>query len=245
LLSKTKLLGLATLFMTLRAMAGPADYMYLPVITKGEREIDFKYGTSKNDESVRKHVSKLGLGYAPTDYWFTEVYATRESEGEHGLTIAEWENKFQFTETGKYPFEVGMITEIEAPIQKNNPYEVKLGPLFQTDINRIQLNANFLFERKFGPNPEHEKFITEFGYQFQTKYRYRKEFEFGVQGFGEVGEWNSWDNHKNQNHRWGPAVFGKLNLGSTQKIKYNAAVLYGVSEAAPDHTYRMQLEYEF
>ena len=200
MLSKTKLLGLATLFMTLRAMAGPADYMYLPVITKGEREIDFKYGTSKNDESVRKHVSKLGLGYAPTDYWFTEVYATRESEGEHGLTIAEWENKFQFTETGKYPFEVGMITEIEAPIQKNNPYEVKLGPLFQTDINRIQLNANFLFERKFGPNPEHEKFITEFGYQFQTKYRYRKEFEFGVQGFGEVGEWNSWDNHKNQNH---------------------------------------------
>ena len=181
MLSKTKLLGLATLFMTLRAMAGPADYMYLPVITKGEREIDFKYGTSKNDESVRKHVSKLGLGYAPTDYWFTEVYATRESEGEHGLTIAEWENKFQFTETGKYPFEVGMITEIEAPIQKNNPYEVKLGPLFQTDINRIQLNANFLFERKFGPNPEHEKFITEFGYQFQTKYRYRKEFEFGVQ----------------------------------------------------------------
>ena len=245
MLSKTKLLGLATLFMTLRAMAGPADYMYLPVITKGEREIDFKYGTSKNDESVRKHVSKLGLGYAPTDYWFTEVYATRESEGEHGLTIAEWENKFQFTETGKYPFEVGMITEIEAPIQKNNPYEVKLGPLFQTDINRIQLNANFLFERKFGPNPEHEKFITEFGYQFQTKYRYRKEFEFGVQGFGEVGEWNSWDNHKNQNHRWGPAVFGKLNLGSTQKIKYNAAVLYGVSEAAPNHTYRMQLEYEF
>lgn len=245
MLSKTKLLGLAAFFITAQAIAGPADYMYLPVITKGEKEIDFKYGTSKNDEGVRKHVSKLGLGYAPTDYWFTEVYATRESEGGQGLTIAEWENKFQFTETGKYPFEIGMITEIEAPLQKNNPYEVKLGPLFQTDIDRIQLNANFLFERKFGSNPEHEKFITEFGYQFQTKYRYRKEFEFGVQGFGEVGEWNSWDNHKAQNHRWGPAVFGKINVGSAQKFKYNAAVLYGVSEAAPDHTYRMQLEYEF
>jgi len=245
LLNKSKLLFTLTLFAAEHVFAGPADYMYLPVITKGEREIDFKYGTSKNDEGVRKSVSKLGLGYAPTDYWFTEVYATREKEGEAGLTIAEWENKFQFTETGKYPFEIGMITEIEAPLQKHNPYELKLGPLFQTDINRVQLNANFLFERKFGPNPENEKYVTELGYQFQTKYRYRKEFEFGVQGFGEVGEWRSWDNHKNQNHRWGPAVFGKFNAGPTQKFKYNAAVLYGLSDAAPDHTYRMQLEYEF
>ncbi|MSQ80743.1 MAG: hypothetical protein EXR41_03405 [Candidatus Methylopumilus sp.] len=245
MLSKLKLALAFTLLASAKVFSGPADYMYLPVITKGEREIDFKYGTSKNDSGVRKNVSKLGLGYSPTDYWFTEVYAMREKEGGHGLTIAEWENKFQFTETGKYLFEVGMITEIEAPLQKHNPYELKLGPLFQTDINRVQLNANFLFEREFGPNPKHEKRITELGYQFQTKYRYRKEFEFGLQGFGELGEWNDWDKYKNQNHRWGPAVFGKINIGAAQKFKYNAALLYGVNDAAPNYTSRMQLEYEF
>ena len=81
--------------------------------------------------------------------------------------------------------------------------------------------------------------------QFQTKYRYKKEFEFGIQGFGEVGEWDNWKQSNLQNHRWGPAVFGKIGLDNLTKIKYNAAILYGVSSAAPDHTYRMQLEYEF
>jgi hypothetical protein len=34
-------------------------------------------------------------------------------------------------------------------------------------------------------------------------------------------------------------------LGNKQAIKYNAAWLLGASSAAPDHTFRLQAEYEF
>ncbi len=227
------------------AAAGPADYVYVPAVEYGEKEIDFKFGTAKNQEGERKTVTTLGFGYGITEYWFSEVYLKREREGSEGLTIGEWENKFQLTETGKYPVDIGLITEIEAPLSNSHePYEFKIGPLFQTEFGKLQLNGNVLFERTFGGDSD-EKHITEMGYQWQVKYRWKPELEFGAQGFGEMGEWNHWENSDEQNHRMGPAVFGKIALGQKQAIKYNAAYLYGTSDAAPDHTFRMQVEYEF
>jgi hypothetical protein len=221
--------------------AGPADYIYLPIVEYGEKEIDFKFGTAKQQNGERKQVSSLGFGYGVTEYWFTEVYFKHEREGGDSLTLGEWENKFQITETGKYPVDLGLVVEIEAPLNKNEAYEFKLAPLMQTEFGKVQLNGNLVFERTFGPGDH----ITEMGYQWQTKYRWKPSFEFGLQGFGEIGEWDHWDASDEQNHRLGPAVFGKIGLGTKQAIKYNAALLFGASEAAPDHTFRMQVEYEF
>ncbi len=228
------------------ASAGPADYVYTPTVEYGEKEIDFKFGTAKQPDGSRATVTSLGLGYGATEYWFTELYLKREREGSEKLTLVEWENKFQLTETGKYPVDIGLITEIEAPINNGKePYEFKIGPLFQTEFGKTQLNANLLFERKFGPKDADDKYVTELGYQWQAKYRWKPEFEFGLQGMGEMGEWNNVDQSNAQNHRIGPAVFGKLAVGQKQAIKYNAALLFGTSQAAPDHTFRLQAEYEF
>lgn len=227
------------------AVAGPADYVYTPTVEHGEKEIDFKFGTAREPDGTRTRVTSLGLGYGATEYWFTEVYLKREREGSEGLTLAEWENKFQLTETGKYWVDIGLIMEIEAPLSNGDePWEFKTGPLFQTESGKMQYNANLLFERKFGGDDD-EDHITEMGYQWQVKYRWKPSFEFGAQGMGEMGEWNHWETSDEQNHRLGPAIFGKLDLGQHHKIKYNAAMLYGVSDAAPDQTFRMQAEYEF
>ena len=71
------------------------------------------------------------------------------------------------------------------------------------------------------------------------------EFEYGLQGFGEMGKWDQWSSQDERVHKVGPAVFGKLPLGGRQAIRYNAAWLVGASNAAPDNTFRMQVEYEF
>jgi len=227
-------------------LAGPADYVYTPMVEQGEKEIDFKSGTAKQLDGTRSTVNSMGFGYGASEYWFTEVYLKREKSGSDGLSIVEWENKFQVTETGKYPVDIGLITEIEVPMNNNKaPYEFKFGPLFQTEFGHVQLNGNLLFERKFGRNETNEPQNTEFGYQWQAKYRFKPEFELGMQGMGETGAWNDWSNASNQNHRFGPAVFGKVKLAPKQAIKYNAAVLFGSSQVAPNHTLRLQVEYEF
>ena len=240
-----KLIAFLGLFYVGNAVAGPADYVYTPLVEQGEKEIDFKFGTAKEQDGSHTNVTSLGFGYGATDYWFTELYLKRESEAGEGLTIGEWENKFQLTETGKYAVDVGLITEIEAPLSNSKePWELKVGPLFQTEFGKLQLNGNVLFERKIGRDDD-ETHITEMGYQWQVKYRLQPTFEFGAQGFGEMGEWDHWEDASEQNHRMGPAVFGKIALGNKQAIKYNAAWLFGVSDAAADNTFRMQVEYEF
>ncbi|OYW38857.1 MAG: hypothetical protein B7Z35_05880 [Hydrogenophilales bacterium 12-61-10] len=224
--------------------AGPADYVYMPTVDYGEKEIDFKFGTAEQPSGETKQVASLGLGYGATDWWFTEVYIKTEHESPAPrLNILELENKFQLTETGKYPLEVGLITEFEFPLnQEGEPYEFKFGPLFQTEFDKLQLNGNLLLETKFGEGNPTE---TAFLYQWQAKYRWHKEFEFGLQGFGETGEWDDWAQSDEQEYKMGPAIFGKVQAGDHAAIKYNAAWLIGMTDATPDNTFRVQVEYEF
>lgn len=228
------------------ASAGPADYVYTPTVEFGERELDVKYGTATPLAGNRAQVASIGIGYGAKEYWFTEVYLKQERNGTQNFTLAEWENKFQLTDTGKYPVDIGFVTELEAPISGRAPWEIRLGPLLQTEFGKIQLNGNLLFERAFGMADEDGvAFSTNLGYQWQAKYRWQPTLEIGMQGLGEVGKWNHWSKQGDQNHRMGPAVFGKFALGDRQAIKYNAAWLIRASNAAPNHTFRMQLEYEF
>lgn len=228
------------------AYASPADYVYTPAVAQGEREIDVKYGTASPVAGSSAQAFSLGFGYGATQSWFTEVYLKQERYGTQNATLAEWENKFQLTETGEYPVDIGLVTELEAPLSSHVPWEFRSGPLLQKEFGKLQLNANLLFVRAFGKMDETGvPFSTNLAYQWQAKYRWQPVLEFGLQGMGEVGKWNSWYPQAEQNHRMGPAIFGKLPLGNRQAIKYNAAWLFGASAATPNHTFRMQLEYEY
>jgi hypothetical protein len=234
------------IFCVTNAVAGAADYVYTPLVEYGEHEIDSKFGATSPVGGNRSQGISIGYGYGAKEYWFTEVYLKQERTGGDIANLAEWENKFQFTDTGKYPVDVGLITELEAPLSANTPWEFKLGPLFQTEFGKLQLNGNLLFERAFGSADESgEPYSTNFSYQWQAKYRLQPTLEFGVQGLGELGKWNNWSKSSQQSHRIGPAIFGKFALGNRRAIKYNAAWLLGTGNAAPGNTFRMQVEYEY
>lgn len=226
--------------------AGPADYVYTTNVDYGERELDIKLGAATPAGGTRAQAITIGLGYGMKEYWFTEAYLKQERIGGKNFTLVEWENKFKFTETGKYPVDVGLITELAAPLAGNGPWELRVGPLLQTEFGKLQLNSNLLFERAFGKADESGvPFTTNIGYQLQAKYRLQRTFEFGVQALGEMGTWNHWSKQVDQNHRIGPAIFGKFALGNQQAIKYNAAWLIGTTRVAPKHTLRVQIEHEF
>jgi hypothetical protein len=236
--------GAAALSFSTLCAAGPSDYVYMPSVEYGEREIDFKAGRANTHDADQESAASLGFGYGATQRWFTEFYAKYESAGSGATHFDawEWENKFQLTETGQYPVDVGFVVELERPQDHDEGYEVRFGPLFQTEFGKVQLNGNLLFERNYrasvgGP--------MQFGYQWQAKYRWMEALEFGLQGFGDVGAWDDWDPSAQQSHRFGPAVFGKIPVGVHKAIRYNAALLLKASSGAPNNTFRMQIEYEF
>ena len=118
---------------------------------------------------------------------------------------------------------------------------IEIGPLIKTEVGKVQFNFNPLFERHVRAEEDGE---TELSYQWQVKFRHAQAFEFGLQGFGEVGEWNDWEESEDQEHMAGPAVFGKLPVGE-HALKYDAALLFGLNDHTADNTLRVRLEYEF
>lgn len=226
------------------ASAGPSDYVYMPTVEYGEREIDFKLGSARKASEPSESAASLGFGYGATEWWFTELYVKykRENGERTRYDAIEWENKFQLTESGRYPLDIGFLIEVERPRNRDEGWEVTWGPLLQTELGRFQLNGNLLFQRSYRVEAAAD---TELKYQYQAKYRWKREFEFGLQGFGELGKWNDWAPRDERSHRVGPAVFGKLPLGGREAIRYNAAWLFGTSSAAPDRSFRLQVEYEF
>lgn len=231
---------------TLPALAGPSDYVRTPGVEYGERELELKFGRAKEPNGEHESAAALGFGFGATEFWFTELYLKYEKEGSQGtkLEAVEWENKFQLTEPGKYPVDVGFFAELEVPREHGEAYEFAFGPMFQTDFGKVQLNGNLVFERKFR-GPSDEEHHLEMLYQWQAKYRLQPTFEFGLQGFGELGKWDDWAPHNEQFHNFGPAIFGKIPLGDKHALKYDAALLFPATSATPDRTFRFQTEYEF
>lgn len=225
------------------AFAGPADYVFMPSVSYGEREIDFKYGAASKKYEPSQQAASLGFGYGATSWWFTELYVKGEREGaQNRFDALEWENKFQLTETGKYPVDIGFIAEFELPRDRSEGNEFRFGPLLQTEFDLVQLNFNPLLtniSRAVEGNG------TYFGYQWQVKYRWQQALEFGAQGFGDMGRWDHVAPMSEQSHRMGPALFGKYNLGGRQAIVWNAALLFGLTAESPDFNFRMQAEYEY
>ena len=205
-------------------------------------------GTISRPNQSRESAASIGYGYGVTQNWFTELYVKYKREDSTGTGAAtfmdafEWENKFQLTEPGKYPVDTGLLLEIERPRDHSEGYEVKFGPLFQTEFDKIQVNTNLFFKRNYQADFSNP---LELSYQWQVKYRWQQQFEYGAQGFGEVGKWDHWAPRDEQSHRYGPAIFGKISVGDRKAIKYNVSYLIDASKVTRSNTVRTQIEYEY
>jgi hypothetical protein len=238
------LAALCPLLIPVLAHAGANDYVHTPIVEEGEKEIDFKWGVERHRHEPSGNATSIGFGYGVNSWWATELYGKwhRDPGSASGFDAWEWENKFQLAPTGKYPVDVGFLLEIERPKDRGEGYELTYGPLLQSEWGLVQANFNLLVEKHVRAT---EQFDTELKYEAQVKYRASETFEWGAQAFGEFGQWNHWSASSQQEHRIGPAIFGKVKAGATQAIRYNAALLFGTTSASPRTSLRVQAEYEF
>src|SRR2546426_141412 len=54
---------LASLMQAPPLRAAPSDYVFLPSVSYGERELDFKAGSARNPDEPRQSAGSLGFGY--------------------------------------------------------------------------------------------------------------------------------------------------------------------------------------
>jgi len=230
------------------ALADANDYVLDLDFTGGEREVDTKLGAASAAPNGTRaaEAAAVSLGTGVNDYWFTEFYlqfaSPTAANRAAGFDAISWENVVRFAQPGEWPVDLGALLEVERPRAGTQGLTLTAGPMLQTDFDRLQVNVNLWFSRVVdGDN----NIPTQMGYQFQLKYRSDPALEFGMQALGDVGSWNRWGNPEGQSHRLGPALFGRHKLGPRRTLSYNAAVLVGASNGAPDTTVRAQFDIEF
>jgi hypothetical protein len=224
------------------ANADPAGEVHLPTVVQGELEFEllggYQWWRNGEDDRERQFVGEIGYGVTP--WWKTElgVGTTRVPGESYKLDEVEWENIFALTEPGRYWLDLGLFAELayDHPERRN---AIALGPMFQKEIDAFQGNLNVFFERELGSSTEPGAAIN---YEWQIKWRGNPRFEPGAQGFGTLGRTSDFG-HRTQSNI-GPAFFGQVPTGGRSKLKYDAAVLFGLNKSTPDTTLRFEIEYE-
>jgi len=247
------LAGMALLMAAERSLAvNAADYLFTPIVTQGEREIDLYGGSGSSGEKTHAESNAgIGFGYGLTQHWFTELdieYRWQSPVGT-GLDAFEWENILQIGEPGQWPVDIGILCNVEKPYEasrnssKTEGTSIRFGPLLQKDIGKVEVNLNLLLTHFFQSDVFSS---TQFAYQGQIKYRYSLPLEVGIQAFGRFSSGaQSWAPYPQQVLRVGPVVLGRLRLPQERSLSYNVGFLMGTTQHSPDQTLRLQIEYEF
>ncbi|MDX2073815.1 MAG: FTR1 family protein [Alphaproteobacteria bacterium] len=212
-----------------------------PYVEEGMLEIETKnrvdFDSRSSEDGFRQHV--IGVGYGFTSWWGAELEGEWEKEPNDGYRYkaTEVENTFQFTDQGEYFVDVGAKASYEFSHPPGAADKLEAVLLLEKTFGRTAHTINLGVEKEVGDNRSES---TEGNVSYKLEYAYLPYFNPGFEYYSDVGELKHTGNFSDQKHRFGPALYGKA-LG----IKYDLGWLFGLSKAAEDHVFKLNLEYEF
>ena len=185
---------------------------------------------------------EAGIGWNVTSRWYSEVLASYIGSDRSPTTLStwNWQNDVLLTR-GQYPFDLAIHTLYSRPRDASDVPSFEVGPVFQTEFTRTQLNANVFFVRGLGAQATEP---AELRYQWQLRRGWHPLLNVGAQGFGELGPWNHWLPGDQQSHRAGPALFGHVRVGPGD-LGWQAAYLLGKTYGIRGDMFTMRVKYEF
>lgn len=230
------------IFTLIGASQAFADHkVYSPIVNKGEWEFETRHHWTVDKTRARddEQGHLFELGYGVTDWWATAIFATLDKEAQNGTRYGEtaWENVFQLTPQGKYWLDAGAYLEYAHAARGGEADDVEAKLLLEKDFGLFTHTANIIFEKQVG---EHREPGTELGYAWQSRWRWSREFQPGIEAYGGFGVIRDFEHRADQTHQVGPVFLGKLG-----RIEYEVGWLFGLTHETPNNTIILTLEYEF
>jgi hypothetical protein len=211
-------------------------------VEKGMVEIETKNRFDFDHDASRDRFRQqtLSLGYGLTDWWGIELEGEWEKETGRGYshTASEIENTFQFTESGEYWLDVGARLNYEFSHEHQHPDELSAQLLLEKQLGKFVHTVNVNVERDVGDYRDNN---PELSMAWKSEYLYTAMLNPGFEYYATIGRTDHTGNFDAQEHRFGPALYGKLPGG----FKYELGWLFGISQRTEDHTLKLNLEYEF
>ncbi|MGE5261424.1 MAG: hypothetical protein ACM3MH_11170 [Actinomycetota bacterium] len=255
-------LGVACVVLVIGSMPASAQfYVRSPDVDKGETEFE-EHGAvftgPGSDEHLRQsHEVEAKYGFTGRLEGIVEGFFDQpigddlkaeqfELGGQYEIIKHEWDG-----------VRLGVRAIYEFSLQDHSPDEIQFGPLAKWVKGRNTAMINTFFVGQVGNDVEIDS--LEFQLNWQLKRELSEQLAVGVEGFSEISDLAHAGSFDDQLHRIGPVVY--LNLGEHEGEEASGAereerpegvewdlaagVLFGLSEATSDATFKFDIEAEF
>ena len=191
-----------------------------------------------NDDVNGTWEQSIKLGYGVTD--FLKVEAGYEFEDEPGEDLSskvlEVEALVELTEGHDTPVDAGIKFKYKYNLA-GDADEISSKLIFAKKYAAWQHYFNAQIKKEIGEDHgDNEKYDIA----WKTKYKGFKAMDLGVEYYGDFSDTTG--DYDDQKHRIGPVVYA--DIGDTG-FEFETGVLAGISDAAPDATLKLNLEYGF
>lgn len=224
-----------TAFVCLYAMPALATKTVTsPYVTKGRATVEWRGGleTDDDDEDVFKTRNQFAYGF--TDFYEAKISVdTRDDDG-GTFSDVDLENKFQLLPKGEYFVDLGLRLDYARSVN-GGADEIGTKILLGKQTGKFAHLLNLEAGREVGEDSSDE---WAYGFSYGVSYPVMDNFSIGGEWYSDFGDFE--EDFDDQDHLVGPVVYG-----TAYGLKYQAGVLAGVSEAAPDATLKATVGYSF
>jgi hypothetical protein len=221
----------------------PGYYLVTIYNEEGEKTFETGLWRAKIYDEDAVLAPYVGFGYGVTKRWYTEVYAHGLHTEEGGTHVNDfaWQNDYVLT-SSQSRLQVALHTNLTRYRNTDLGYAFEFGPAMQMEFGETQANVNVFFARSYRAEDDGR---MQMKYQWQVKHHWNPKFAFGLQGFGELGDWDHWEPREEQSHRLGAVVSGALPVSDTHALNYEIAYFGGKIYAERAKALVIRLKYEF
>lgn len=174
-----------------------------------------------------------------TDYGFTDDFALgvyiqgdNRSADNQELDAIIVDARFEFTQAAKAGFYSGLRLRYTHKDGDKKPDDMHARFILGAPIGKWDFRINQILAYEVGEDGRGGIGIDT---RLQTSYRYAKGHRAGLESFSNFGYGSRRSGFEEQSHTIGPIFAGTI----TQNLSYETGYRYGLSEAAPDHTFKL------
>jgi len=210
-----------------------------PYVHEGEAAVEWKGGYDIDDGN-NEWGMEASVAYGVTSWWETElaVEMADEHDDDFEAEALVFENKFQLAPKGALWVDPGLKVEYGRNLTGGHD-ELQAKLLLAKQIGQFSNTTNIAVGREIGEDSDDD---LEYGFSYALAYDHSETFAYGLEWYSGFGTFkDDSDDFDEQSHQLGPVVYGQF----AENIGYEAGVLVGLSEKAPDATIKAVVEYEF
>jgi hypothetical protein len=237
--------ALSVLLAGAAAQAATTSDVGSPVVKAGVTEFSARAGYSIDDDlsaEDERFRTRFHLDHGFNDFYAARILVAEDKrKGDDGLEHESFkiENRFYLLKADQCGFDFGARFGYTRKDGDKKPDNVEFGLYELVPHGPWELRLNQIFTNQIGDGAEKG---LEAEWRTQVTHAMAGGFRLGLEAFHEFGNLDRQHGFDQQSHTLGPVVKGTV-FGTP--LEFEAGYRVGLSEAAPDHTFKLFFAYKF